>query len=419
MKCVYGVVLIFIFNASVVYGWGIRTINGYHISEDFKSLLSFGLEEECGFEENLPVYLIMDGEALKNRINGPHSSFDWYQILLLNDVYNIDGSVMVEQNIKLCGLHHWLPEVLTNLTTIANIDLVETFGNNTQFYSNLPDALYDDNRVKLIFKGDNNEYPAFYVKAFRIKLNNLGIYLHEQSQTYALYGAGCTSRTPYYACESFKETITYLNNVKLEDLTGIHPFLLRTEDVSSLYADRSEFNFKHHDIEGLVETAALYLYWTGNVQFMNSTVTNHGDRGRAILWEGIVLIDYEVFIKNTIIDTVSENASITGFYLEGFLDTEENNFILRDSQLPYFQNITFKQGVTIGFHFLDTNFYLRPTGSNGNRFEGNGTHCYGVPDGTISFDDGTVCTNAVPITGSVNTTQEFTDPAAIPTTQTE
>ncbi len=403
MKKQLSIALLFTLQVSTAYPWDIKAVNDYYINENFQSLLSSGLQEECDFEESLPVHLIMDSETLKSRLEGPYSSLDWYQILLLNDVYNIDRSVLVIQNIKLCGLRHWLPTVFANLTAIANVDLVERSSNSTQFYSSFPATLSNDNRVKLIFRGDNSRYPALYVKTVLIALNNLAIYLHEQSQAYALYGAGCTRTTPYSACEdALYETFTYLNNTKMEDLSGSHPFLLRTEDISHLFADNSEFNFKHNDTDASAETAALYLHWTYTVRITNSTIVNYGNRGRAIFWEGIAKIYPDNFIENTIIDSDYKNASIIGIYLTGYYITRDSSPFIY-SYLPYFRNIIFKQGITTGFYFQDNSFYLRSTGSNGNQFNSNGTHCYQVPNGTISFIDGTICTNAVSPTGSPTT----------------
>ncbi len=414
MKWLKSIVLLFLFQVNAVYSWNIIISNNdYPVSQDLESLLASVFKTECDFEKSVPIYLVTDGEMLKNKLNEPESPNNDLQILLLNEVYNIEGSILVQKKINLCGLRHLFPEVLANLTAVTNVDLVERSGDKIQFNSNLPAALSNDNRVKLIFRGDDNRYPAFYAKCDIIALNNLSIYHHEQSQAYALYGAGCTQSTPYNVCEDVCGSITHLKNIKIEDMSGTHPFLLRIEDTSFFRADRSEFNFKHNDTASLAETSVLYLYWTGEIRIINSKIVNYGNRGRAISWEGIVYTAYDTVIKNITIDSHYGNASITGFYLTGFPSPEDFQLIIYSS-LPYLQNIIFKQGITTAFYFEDNEFHLRASGSDGNRFEGNGTHCYGVPDGILSFVDGTVCTNAVPNTESVNTTQEYIDSDEIP-----
>ncbi len=442
MKYLRNLILLLLANVSIVHGWNIRTNDGGQVPYQYNFLFSKVLKERCLFNEDTPVYLVTKSTDLENRLNSEHVDSETYnQILLLNKEFILNQNIKSRQNIKVCGLRQWLVNVTYNIADILHADVVsrefqsvneneiesgsgadniaENLNINNEQWQPFSTELFpmrdDENRVKLIIRGNTSDYPSFYGLA-NITLSHIILSQHGQSQSYALYGSGCTESAPYFAldaiegvrnCSTSRYVTTHLNNVKLEDLSGSHPFLLRTEEGSQLYADQSQFVFEHHDTENLVETYALHLYKPTGIGIKNSEITNYGERGRAIFWEDINSINSGAFLKNIIINAGSENASITGIYLANPLSSDESPTTI-DTEFPLINGVVFKEGISIGFYFSDNNFHLRANGNDNNQFESNGMPCIGEPDGTLIFVDDTVCTNN-PVTTTTNSVSSETE----------
>ncbi len=363
MKELICIVLLFMFQVNVVYSWNVRIVNNRNtISQKPKYFLFSALKEECEFKEYFLIDVIIDGETLKNQLFYSKSNGFWHQILLLEEVYNIEENVLVRQSIKICSLRHWLSRILTDLTSVMSVDLIDHSHNNNQYTFSLPFSLCNNNRVKDVFNGDDPLYPALYV-LLQVQFNNFWIYHYRASQAYALYRANCKSRTPYFV-----------------------PEIVPDDEIQVYNCGK---NIRHHvDAEIPSVTSALF-YKINAVIIENGTITNYDNNEQSIFWDGIAQTITSLYTKIITIKLYFGNESITGLYLT---DYSNPNHKYNISSLLYLKNIIFKQGVATGFYFADIEFRLSEFYDN-NQFESDGAHCYGKFEGVLAFIDSTACTN--------------------------
>ena len=374
----------------------------------------------CGFTLDKPVYVVMEDNALKAMIDDSGSprfvKEGDFQVLLVNGEYHFDEPVKIARDIRLCGIRSWAvanePELIDAVDGIlarvgagaskavpgcqANHSNASGCGSASGAGSDLPTEIIpvahndylaslpqpDDDRVRIIFRSDNSDYPSLLVTRYAA-LRHLHLYRTGQPAGAGLLAVGC-SRRDYFCPDSIVPAGIEMELAVLEDITGQSEFIMRVDQISTVYVGHSRFRFRHH----AHNSKTIDIVWPDRVRLTDIEIYNIGDDGTAISWQGYNRWrDPAPSSFSEILITAPEGASMGGIRLGNAI------YHLSDRNRLSLGNITFGQGIQTGFIFTDNTFQLHPNANTDNRWENSeGEHCSGQPlEGRIEFIDGTTC----------------------------
>ena len=397
-----------------------RDCGCYFFNDDITSLVqkrAWQIARHCDFSLKEPVYVVMESQALRNLIDDSgslrHVQEGPVQILLVNREYHLEEPVTMARDIRLCGIRPWAMTHEPKLIDVVN-DILRRVGSPeagsgcgsdesdcasaTEAESGsgteaIPDAHTDylaslqelgENRVKIIFRSDNNDSPSLLITRFTT-LRYLHLYRTGQPAGAGLLAIGCRDRDAF--CPDIAPGWADLHSTVLEDTTGRSDFLIRTSTLSTLIASFSRFIFRHR----AQNSKTLAIDGSHRIQLNIIRIYNIGDNGTAISWQGYRrwrLLPQPNSAFNDIHITAPEGAALSGISFGPVAyPFPEDEVGLR------LTNIHFGQGIQTGFTFSDDYFRLYPDGNSGNRWENSeGQHCAGRPQtGRIEFTDGTTC----------------------------
>ena len=394
----------FILSLDISTSCALDIYTGSGSQDDEKTIKKFignfssSIAEHCNFATDLPIYTPLNDSDLMEWLAQPGESEDVHQYLLLKPHYHIDNNISLSHKAKFCGLHDWLAfgillfsetlDIVYSLNTDLSDDEAHSSG-VYPFASGSSNNRYYDNKsvTRISFTPANQEAPSLLLLKHS-EFRHLGLYQEGEASKYGLLAVGCHI-SGYCQTPGTKVTLT-LEEVTLEDQSGISDFLLKVDDGSELYAKNAVFNFRHNSSA----SAALCLYWTRNLQVSDTFITNSGDRGSAVYWAGFYELTEPAYFVNTVISS-SQGSDITGFEL--LYDSNLKKIAdYYTALLPRFSGITLNPAISTGFSI--DNFPVRQNGHSNNVWNSNGVRCTGSDyKCSLIFNDGTSSLATIPV----------------------
>ena len=389
------------------------------------------------------IDVALDSAGLRSKIQSINVDPNYYsqvyesQVLLISREYHLDAPIRVAGKVRLCGLRGWLraenPELLAVMDSVSQDD-----EDNHQEYSTscgacdtdsgsgteklLPESYNhyvkslqppeDDDRVRLIFKDNEGDYPSLLVTK-NIELSHLRLYRVGQPGGTGLLAISCAYRSyfcPYRNPVPQARPSVRLRDTVIEDMTGGSDFLIRIDRSGSLIAESTQMNFVHNNNSTVIDANQIL-----EIQLSHVDINNIGEQGTALTLKGYHSLGYlrhwrplPSFLKNININAW-DGASITGVSLEAgdhqtsnhqtSWNPDDHHTAWRAGDRLQLTGVHFGKGIKTGFLFTDDSFRLRATGNTGNTWASHtGEHCTGQPaSGSIDFTDGTRCQEIVPV----------------------